>query len=161
MKQKKRYYRKLPIQLVMGPNYVIDREGTGKVLTESARTKGLFWILIYPKGKKRLGVYVDVLIHDKIKYFLENGATISSLIVTAGDAPARKVKVQIIMDGRRWMFLSKTAIQKQILDFTAQNITISEELVRGLGLDINQLGDYMMAYSEPYTQSMLLNTLIH
>lgn len=161
MKQKKRYHRKLPIQLVMGPNYVLDREGTGEVLTESARNKGSFWILIYPEGKKRLGVYVDVLIHDKIKYFLEQGATISSLIVTAGDAPARKVKVQIIMDGRRWMFLSKTAIQKQILDFTSQNIAISEEIVRGLGLDINQPGDYMMAFSEPYAQSALLNTLIH
>ncbi len=160
IKQKKRYSKKLPIQLVMGYKYVIDREGTGEVLTQQAKTKGSFWIRIYPEGRKRLGVYADVLIHDKIKHFLENGATISSLVITTSTAPARKVQVQIIMDGRRWMFLSKTAIQEQILTFRKQNITLSEEIVRGLGLDINQLGDSMLAFSEPYLISKHLKKLI-
>jgi len=144
----------------MGTKYVIEREGTGKVLTQQAREKGSFWIRIYAEGQKRLGVYVDVLIHDKIRHFLEQGANIASVIVSAGDAPTRKVKIRIVMDGRRWMFLSELEIKKQILTFTDQNIAISDEIDQGLGLDINQLGNSVLAFSEPYLQSKQLQTLI-
>lgn len=160
MKKKNEYYQKLPIQLVMGYKYVIPREGNSSVLTQKAKEQGSFEIHLHPPRRKKLGVYADVLIHPKIQAFLANGATISSLIITAKDAPARKINVRIIMSGQRWMFLSKTAIRKQVAEFRGQKIALSAEFNRGIGLDINKLGEYILAFSEAYPLSNEFRTVI-
>ena len=160
MKEKNKYRQKLPIQLVMGHKYVIPREGNSSVLTEKAKEQGSFEIHIHPKRRKKHGVYADVLIHPKIQAFLTNGATISSLVITAKDAPARKIAVRVIMNGQRWMFLSQKAIQHQVTEFCSQNIQLSAEFIRGLGLDINKLGESMLAFSEAYSLSNQMRTTI-
>jgi len=144
-KKKSPHEQKLPLKLVMGSKHVVGRPGKGKVLTRLAREQDHFDLKFWPYRKKKLAITGRVRLHGKLKEYLERGAKITSLTVTAGDAPARKLIVNITFKGKMKYFLSTTGIKKLSSDIASRKSGQSTEAV---GFDINRLSKYMLANSE-------------
>jgi hypothetical protein len=143
-KKKPSHEQKLPLKLVMGSKYVVGRPGGGEVLTRLAREQGYFDLAFWPYRRKKQAVTGKVRLHGKLQEYLERGAEITSLTVTAGDAPARKLTVNITFKGRMKYFLSATDIQNQAKIIYNKK---KHKSVKSVGLDINRLSKYMLAYS--------------
>jgi len=144
-KKKIPHEQKLPLKLVMGSKYVVGRPGKGKVLTRLAREQGYFDLSFWPYRKRKQAVTGRVRLHGKLREYLEQGAEISSLTVTAGDAPARKLIVTITFKGKLKHFLSTAGIKKQSSNMTTAK---NGQSVNAVGFDINRLSKYMLANSE-------------
>ncbi len=144
-KEKPSHEQKLPLKLVMGSQYVVGRPGSGKVLTRLAREQGYFDLSFWPYRKRKQAVTGQVRLHGKLQEFLERGAEISSLTVSAGNAPAKKLVVTITFKGKMKHFLSAIDVQKQIKTTSCKK---RSKNVKSVGLDINRLSKYMLAYSE-------------
>jgi septum formation topological specificity factor MinE len=143
-KKKPAREQKLPLKLVMGSQYVIGRPGGGEVLTRLAGKQGYFNLAFWPYRKRKQAVTGKVRLHGKLQDYLERGAEISSLTVSAGDAPARKLTVTITFKGKLKYFLSVTDVQKQAKTMSSKK---KSKNVKSAGLDINRLSKYMLAYS--------------
>ena len=146
---KNTFYHSIPLHLVMGSMYVIKRSGNGKQLTQDAVTQGYTTVLIKPNSKKIRwlnAIPCNVMIHKKLQEYLSKGAVITSLIFSAGTAPSYKPRCQVIMEGEYGMFVSTRRIlayKEKLQQLYKQPVTSSI-----LGLDVNRISEYLVAYSE-------------
>ena len=138
---------RLPLTLLMGTKYVVERPGNATVLTELGKTQGSFFLKIFAPRHKKKGLTVLVKLSPSIRRFLAAGATITMLVLTSGPAPAYKLTVKIIMSGKVLMFFSRKAIDK-----TGPLVqTPDPAKLEAIGVDINRPGKDVVALSEPIT----------
>lgn len=147
---KNRFYHRVPLHLITGSKYVIRRTGNKLVITKEAKELGYIPILIKANTRKthwKDAISCHIVIHKKLQKFLARGATINSIILYAGNAPSYKLRCQVILEGTISMFLSTKQIiqQKQYLK---QNYSVQQHS-SVLGLDVNRISEYMLAFSEP------------
>ena len=146
---------RLPLTLLMGTKYVVERPGNAQVLTELGKTQGWFPLKIFVPRQKKKGLLVRVKLSPSIRQFLAAGATITMLTVISGSAPAAKLTVKIIMTGKVHMFFSRKAIAK-----TSPLVqTPDPAQIEALGVDINRPGKDIVALSEPVVLPALLQVL--
>ena len=146
-KIKPSYQQKLPLQLLMGSRYVIGRPGNSSQLTKIATETGEIGLQFWPYRHKKFLVEGKIRLHDSLQTFLKKGARINLLIITATDAPARKIKVNIVLSGKRELFFTKKEIladHKKFSTITAHPTPFNSTI----GLDVNRLGEFMIIYSE-------------
>ncbi len=145
---KRKKQGRLPIKLLMKKNYVITRQGNAQELTDQVKNQG--WTeLGFPKqGKKRVTAQVHV--PKKVGEYLHNGARIKLFQVSSGQAPSYKPRVDVVLEGTHGCFHSSTLLHSYL-----PRIPRNKSLI--LGVDINRLGEYMVAFntSVPLPQDLL------
>ena len=131
---------RLPIKLLMKKNYVITRQGNSQEVTEQIQKQGWTELGFPKKGKKR--IIAQVLFPKKIMTYLQNGAKFKVFQVSSGKAPMFKPRVDIVLEGTNDCFHSSTLLHRYLLTIPVKKISV-------LGLDINRLGQYMVAFNTP------------
>ncbi len=131
---------KLPIKLLMKKEYVITREGNAKVLTAKVKKQGWTDLGFPQRGKKK--VKARVLFPPKVLEYLRNGASIKILQVNSGEAPSYKPRVDVVLEGTHECFRSTTLLQHYMTTILSGNVPT-------LGVDINRLGEFMVAFNTP------------
>ena len=127
----------------MGSKYVVGRPGNGTVMTSLAKTKGSFTISIWPPYHRKKALAASIIFNKKLQQYLENGACIKLLVLRSSPAPRNKLLVDIVFSGEYWMFLSTKFLNADPLIFIAP-LSGSP----GIGVDINRIGPYVLAFSE-------------
>lgn len=135
-----------PISLVMGSKYVVQRPGNSNKLTQLAKTDGQFALKFPKRGSTKLVAIVRL--HNKLLQYLDQGARIRMLQIHAGDAPALKVIVTVIMEGEEWMFYSTKLVNQFCEQLKEADYTFNHDI---LGIDINRIGKHMVSFSESVT----------
>lgn len=138
--------RSPPINLVMGSRYVVQRPGNSNKLTQLAKSNGQFYLKFPKRGATKL--VGTVRLHNKLLQYLDRGAKIKMLQIRAGDAPALKVLVTVVMEGEEWMFYSTKLVKQFCTLLEESDHTLSED---ALGIDINRIGQYMITFSNSIT----------
>lgn len=139
------HQQKLPLQLLMGPRYVVGRPGNAAELTALIREEGAFALDFWPYRRRKQTVTGTVRLHDPLRDFFQRGAQLQTLTVTAGDAPAHKLYVTLTVTGPRHIFFTSSALSQLQ---THVPPTLHHSRPPALGVDVNRLGDYMVAFSE-------------
>ncbi len=129
---------KLPIKLLMKNEYVITREGNAKVLTAKVRKQGWTELGFPQRGKKK--VKARILFPPKVLEYLRNGAIIKILQVSSGEAPSYKPRVDVVLEGIHECFRSTTLLHQYMPTIPSGNAPT-------LGVDINRLGKFMVAFN--------------
>jgi hypothetical protein len=129
---------RLPIKLLMKKDYVIARQGNAKELTEQIKKKGWTELSFPKKGKKRLTAIVNF--PPKVVNYLHNGACIKVFQVSSGQAPSFKPRVDVVLEGTHNCFHSSKLLYSYLSQIPGKKISI-------LGVDINRLGQYMVAFN--------------
>ncbi len=129
---------RLPIKLLMKKNYVITRQGNAKELTEQIKKQGCTELGFPKQGKKRL----SAIIHfpQKVVDYLHNGANIKIFQVSSGHAPSFKPRVDVVLQGAHDCFHSSTLLHHYLPQIPGKKTSV-------LGVDINRLGQYMVAFN--------------
>ena len=141
------YQQKLPLQLLMGSRYVIGRPGNSAYLTKIATETGEINLQFWPYRQKKFLVEGKLKLNTSLLTFLKRGARLNLLIVTTTDAPSCKIKVTIVMTGKRSAFYTNKEIfnlKKEIPVMNSLQISPNSTI----GLDINRLGEFMLIFSE-------------
>ena len=133
----------IPLSLLMGSNYVVGRPGSATVMTELALKQGQFNITIWSPRHKKGALIATVHLHRKLQEFLTNGARIKLLIIRGTTLPSCKLKVDLVLEGHYWMFLSRKALHN-----SQPVINSLSKPVTGIGIDINRIGNHLLAFSE-------------
>lgn len=142
-KKRNKYDKKIPLSLVMGSKFVVGRPGNSKVLTELAKTEAQFDLTFWYPRKKKTAISGTIRFHKSLKRYLDNGASIKLLVLEAGPPPAQKVYCTIVLTGTRRMFMTTKAIEQFKFPKTLEKTAV-------LGLDINRIGEYTVAYSQDF-----------
>jgi hypothetical protein len=129
---------RLPIILLMKKDYVIVRPGNARKMTDMARTQGRFEFGFTLRKSPKITAFL--VFPKKVIEYLQNGANVKILLVKSSPAPSYKIRVSVVLEGSTDMFLS-TKLTNQL----AKKIRTQQDDV--LGLDINRLGEYMLALS--------------
>jgi hypothetical protein len=150
------FYHRVPLTLNMGALYVLRRQGSKQKITKHALEHGTIPLLIKPDDRRipwKQAIPCEIRVHKRIRSFLERDAVINMLVLYAGNAPQHKIRVQLILSGQYQYFLSEKAI-RQLQSFLPQ----FQAIIEALGLDINRIGEYMLAFSEqiPLPDELLL-----
>ena len=133
----------IPLSLIMGSRYVIERPGNSTVMTELAKTKGQFQITFWRPRQKQTSIVATIRFHQKLLEFLANGACLKLLVLRSNNTPTYKVFVDLVFEGQYQMFLSKKAIEKLSL-----KTEFPGKPVEAIGIDINRIGEHMLVFSE-------------
>ncbi len=131
---------RLPIKLLMKKSYVITRQGNAKDLTDQIKKQGWTELGFPKKGNQKLTARVHV--PPKVLTYLQNGASIKVFQVSSGCAPSYKPRVDVVLEGTHGCFHSSTLLRYYLASIPAKKTPI-------LGLDINRLGRYMLAFNLP------------
>ena len=140
------FYHRVPLTLNMGAKYVLRRQGNKQKITKHAIEHGTIPLLIKPDNRNipwTQAIPCEIRLHKKICSFLKRGAKINMLVLYTGSAPQHKIRVQLILSGQYQYFLSGKAIG-QIQSFLPE----FQVIIEAIGLDINRIGEYMLAFSE-------------
>ena len=138
--------RLIPLSLLMGSKYVIGRPGSSTVMTELAAKDNGFAITIWPPRRKKETLVAHLRFHRRIREMFVNGAKLALLILRSTPGPSGKILIDLVLEGQYWMFLSKRRFEKLPLE-----VQLPAEPIKGIGLDINRISRYMLAYSEEVT----------
>ena len=154
--ENKKTSRKLiPLSLLMGSKYVVGRPGSSTVMTELANTKGSFTISIWSPGQRKNALTATIRFSKKLQHYLTNGAVLKLLILRSSDGPSSKLLVDLVFTGQCWMFISTSFMKSTSLQsnssFTANH---------ALGIDVNRIGPYILAFSEDISLPDELSTLM-
>jgi hypothetical protein len=131
---------RLPIKLLMKKDYVITRQGNSKELTEQIKKQGWTELGFPQKGKRKLNAQVHF--PSKASEYIRNGAHIKVFQVSSGQAPSFKPRVDVVLEGTHACFHSSTLLHHYVAQFPRNKLSI-------LGVDINRLGQYMVAFNTP------------
>ncbi|MCE7748078.1 MAG: hypothetical protein GPJ51_06755 [Candidatus Heimdallarchaeota archaeon] len=131
---------RIPIILLMKKDYVIPRQGNAKDLTNQVKNQGWTELGFPKKGKKRLSA--KVLFPPKVLEYLQNGAHIRVFQVSSGQAPSYKPRVDVVLEGAHSCFHSSKLLHRYISNIPGKKLSV-------LGVDINRLGQYMVAFNTP------------
>ncbi|MCE7742717.1 MAG: hypothetical protein GOP50_09695 [Candidatus Heimdallarchaeota archaeon] len=137
---KRKKQGRLPVKLLMKKDYVITREGNAKDLTRQVKNHGRTTLGFPQKGKKKLTA--QVLFPPKVLEYLRNGAEIKVFQVSSGSAPSFKPRVDVVLEGTHDCFRSH-----KLLHTYLPKIPKGKKQI--LGLDINRLGEFMVAFNSP------------
>ena len=147
---------RLPIKLLIKKDYVIAREGNAQELTEQVKKQGWTELGFPRKGKKRLSA--TVYFPPKTLEYLRNGANIRILQVSSGRAPSFKPRIDAVLEGTHACFHSSTLLHHYLTQICGKRTAV-------LGVDINRLGKYMIAFNTsvqlPQDLMKLANHYIH
>ena len=135
---KRKKQGRLPVKLLMKKDYVITREGNAKDLTRQVKNNGRTTLGFPQMGKKKLTA--QVLFPPKVLEYLKNGAEIKVFQVSSGSAPCFKPRVDVVLEGAHDCFHSH-----KLLHTYLPKIPKGKKQV--LGLDINRLGEFMVAFN--------------
>jgi len=142
-KNKKTRRKLIPLSLLMGSKYVVGRPGSSTVMTELATKQGSFTISIWSPGQRKNALTATIRFSKKLQQYLTNGAILKLLILRSSVGPSSKLLVDLVFTGQRRMFLSTSFIESTSLQsntsFTANS---------ALGIDVNRIGPYILAFSE-------------
>jgi len=142
-KNKKTRHKLIPLSLLMGSKYVVGRPGSSTVMTELATKQGSFTISIWSPGQRKNALTATIRFSKKLQQYLTNGAILKLLILRSSVGPSSKLLVDLVFTGQRRMFLSTSFIESTSLQsntsFTANS---------ALGIDVNRIGPYILAFSE-------------
>jgi len=130
----------------MGSKYVVGRPGSSTVMTKLAAKDNGFTISIWPPRRKKKTLVAYLRFHRRIREMVENGAKLALLILRSTPDPSGKILIDLVLEGQYWMFLSKRRLENLPLE-----IQLPVEPIKGIGLDINRISRYMLAYSEDVT----------
>jgi len=133
---------RLPIKLLIKKDYVIIREGNAQELTDQIKKQGWTEFCFPLKGKQRLKAQVHF--PKKVLNYLNNGAHIKVFQVSSGKAPNYKPRVDVVLEGSHSCFHSSKLLYHYLTNISAKKTSI-------LGIDINRLGQYMVAFNIPVT----------
>lgn len=151
-RDKPSHERQLPVALLMGSQYVVGRPGNADTLTEVARAQGNIELTFWPYRKKKQSVTGLVMLHETLQTFLRQGAKITLLTLTVSHAPAYKLRCTITMTGTRSMFFTATEIHRLQADLASTAPPrLTAAPIRGVGVDVNRLGEHMLTCSVPAT----------
>ena len=158
-REEKKTSRKLiPLSLLMGSKYVVGRPGSSTVMTELANVKGAFTINIWSPGQRKSALTATIRFRKKLQQYLTNGAILKLLILHSSDGPSSKLLVDLVFMGQCWMFLS-TSFMKSA--FFQSNQTDSPFTANSaLGIDVNRIGPFILAFSEDFSLPDELLTLM-
>jgi len=131
---------RLPIKLLMKKDYVITRQGNAKVLTDQIKKQGWTELRFPQKGKKKL--VARVLFPSKVQEYLHTGAEVKLLQVSSGHAPSYKPRVDVVLEGAVDCFHSSTLLHTYLPSISGRKRSV-------LGIDINRLGEHMVAFNVP------------
>ncbi|GAH37885.1 unnamed protein product, partial [marine sediment metagenome] len=131
---------RLPIKLLMKKNYVVTRQGNAKELTDKIKKQGWTELGFPRKGKQKLTAQVHF--PPKVVDYLQNGANIKVFQVSSGQAPSFKPRVDVVLEGTHACFHSNTLLHHYVMQIPKKKTSV-------LGVDINRLGQYMVAFNAP------------
>lgn len=146
----------IPLSLLMGSKYVVGRPGSSTVMTSLAKTKGSFSITIWPPYHRKKVLSAVIRFSKKLCQYLANGARLQLLVLRSSFAPSNKLLVDVIFTGECWMFLSTAFLKNNSLEFTSP-LSGSP----ALGVDVNRIGPYVLAFSERITFPAGLTTIMN
>jgi len=129
---------RLPIKLLMKKDYVITREGNAQELTDQIKKQGWTEFGFPTKGKKRLTATVHF--PPKVVEYLQNGAHIKVFQTSSGKNPSFKPRVDVVLEGAHTCFHSSTLLHHYLSQIPRKKVPV-------LGVDINRLGQYMIAFN--------------
>ncbi|MCG3260772.1 MAG: hypothetical protein H7644_13550, partial [Candidatus Heimdallarchaeota archaeon] len=129
---------RLPIKLLMKKNYVITRQGNAQELTEQIQKHGWTELGFPSKGIQKLTAQVHF--PPKVVEYLNNGASIKVFQVSSGQAPRFKPRVDVVLEGAHACFHSSALLHRYLGNISGRKMSI-------LGVDINRLGQYMVAFN--------------
>ncbi|MBY9001630.1 MAG: transposase [Candidatus Heimdallarchaeota archaeon] len=148
MKRKK---GRIPIILLMNKDHLILRPGNSLQMTELAQKEGKFDLGFILKGFSCING--TLIFSSKVRTYLQRGAKIKVLIVRSSSAPSYKLRVSVVLEGTSSVFMSTRLINSYIK-------TIKVKKAKALGLDINRLGEHMLAFSSKVNLPDDFNLLI-
>lgn len=136
-------YPPLPVDLLMGPKYVITRPGNSDVMTEVLKEKGTlplgFKHCRPVPGDKPVTIEAFVVGTDQIMHALAGGARVVMLRVIPPRGPKQKVPVDVVLEGPARAFASinhLAGVEQQLEGSTGCT-----------GIDVNRASPYMVAFS--------------
>jgi len=135
MKRKK---GRIPIILLMNKDHLILRPGNSLQMTELARKEGKFDLGFILQGFPRING--TLIFSSKVRTYLQRGAKIKVLIVRSSSAPSYKLTVSVVLEGFSSVFMSTRLVNSYIKKIKIRKTNV-------LGLDINRLGEHMLAFS--------------
>jgi hypothetical protein len=142
-KNKKTSRKLIPLSLLMGSKYVVGRPGSSTVMTELANTQGSFTISIWSPGQRKNALTATIRFSKKLQQYLTNGAVLKLLILRSSDGPSSKLLVNLVFTGQCSMFLSTSFMKSTSLQ-TNSSFTVNS----ALGIDVNRVGPFILAFSE-------------
>ncbi len=136
-------HKLIPLSLLMGSKYVVGRPGSSTVMTTLAQTKGSFTISIWPPRHRKKALTATIIFSKKLCQYLANGAKLQLLVLRSSTGPSSKLVADFVFIGQYWMFLSTNFMKNS-------SLTINSSLSGspGLGIDINRIGPFILAFSE-------------
>jgi hypothetical protein len=146
----------IPLSLLMGSKYVVGRPGSSTVMTSLAKTNGSFIITIWPPYHRKKVLSAGIRFSKKLRQYLANGAQLQLLVLYSSPAPRNKLLVDVIFTGECWMFLSTAFMKNNSIEFTSPISGSS-----ALGVDVNRIGPYVLAFSEHITLPVGLTTIMN
>ncbi|MHA1202320.1 MAG: hypothetical protein ACTSQ4_07345 [Candidatus Heimdallarchaeaceae archaeon] len=135
---KRKKHGRLPIKLLMKKEYVITREGNAKDLTRQVKNHGTTTLGFPQMGKKKLTA--QVLFPPKVREYLKNGAEIKVFQISSGSAPSFKLPVDVVLEGTHDCFHSHKLLHTYLPK-------IPKKRKQVIGVDINRLGEFMVAFN--------------
>ena len=144
----KKKRRNIPIILLMNKDHVILRPGNATQMTDLVKKKGMFDLVFVLKHNPR--IYGTLVFSKRVQQYIHNGARIKVLMIQSGSEPSCKLKVSVVLEGDYKAFISTELIHKLIKQLRIKRTNF-------LGLDINRLGKYALAFSIdiPLTKKLL------
>ncbi|MCG3258087.1 MAG: hypothetical protein KAU62_18410, partial [Candidatus Heimdallarchaeota archaeon] len=127
-----------PIKLLMKKNYVITRQGNAQELTEQLKKQGWTELGFPRKGKQKLTAQVHF--PKKVVEYIKNGAHIKVFQVSSGYVPNYKPRIDVVLEGTHTCFHSSTLLHSYLSHIPGKKTSL-------LGIDINRLGQYMVAFN--------------
>ncbi|MFW9994667.1 MAG: hypothetical protein ACFFD4_21675 [Candidatus Odinarchaeota archaeon] len=158
-----RNYSKLqPLNLVMGSSQVVYRPGKALVLTALFHQNGVIEMQVprYSGNRKPLVFYLPAT--PAMLQAIERGARVQMIRLYPPEGPSRKVKADIILNGPSWAFASTKHLELEYFcpkcfaklppRSTCHRCKIPVVPAKlpedtHLGIDLNQVGEYMVALS--------------
>jgi len=159
-KKKANYAKKLPLHLLMGKRYVVERPGNAQEMTKIVQQTGQLSLGFWPYRKYRQRFFGVIRFHKKVLSFIRRGVNIKLLSLVALDAPANKLLVSVTLSGKYQHFLSENKITALSNDIRANYTHRFNNSAQALGVDVNRLGEHMLAFSEHVAIPKELLTLV-
>ncbi len=142
---------RIPIILLMNKDHLILRPGNSLQMTELALKRGKFDLGFILQGFPRING--TLIFSSKVQTYLQRGAKIKVLVVRSGSAPSYKLRVSVVLEGTSSVFMSTRLVNSYIKK-------IKVKKTKALGLDINRLGEHMLAFSSKVSLPDEFNLLI-
>jgi hypothetical protein len=155
-----------PLNLVMGAKYVLPRPGNATCLTTLMKQDGYFPLEIpqclnTPGKKRKQKITVHIPATHKMQDILQQGVTIQLLRVLPPQGPSQKVCVDITFEGPLTAFTAVRHLQNPPNKTDRLNKPTEGQQTQRVGLDINRISPYILAFYPSQALSSELLQMCH